>query len=73
MKVPKKRQRPQLDSEKTKQFLLQKHADKLLEQDPKNERLRGKLLNRDIFTIFNEEETNKGYEREERTDGEDQI
>lgn len=73
MKVPKKRQRPQLDSEKTKQFLLQKHADKLLEQDQKNERLRGKLLNRDIFTIFNEEETNKGYEREERTDGEDQI
>lgn len=73
MKVPKKRQRPQLDSEKTKQFLLQKHADKLLEQDQKNERLRGKLLNRDIFTIFNEEETNKGYEREEGTNGEDQV
>lgn len=73
MKVPKKRQRPQLDSEKTKQFLLKKHADKLLEQDEKNKKLSEKLLNRDIFTIFSEEETNKGYEREERTDGEDQI
>jgi hypothetical protein len=73
MKVPKKRQRPQLDSEKTKQFLLKKHADKLLEQDQKNKKLSEKLLNRDIFTIFSEEETNKGYEREERTDGEDQI
>lgn len=73
MKVPKKRQRPQLDSEKTKQFLLKKHADKLLEQDQKNKKLSEKLLNRDIFTIFSEEETNKGYEREERTDREDQI
>lgn len=73
MKVPKKRQRPQLDSEKNKQFLLKKHADKLLEQDEKNRKLSEKLLNRDIFTIFNEEETNKGYEREEGTDGKDQI
>jgi len=73
MKVPKKRQRPQLDSEKNKQFLLKKHADKLLEQNQKNKKLSGKLLNRDIFTIFSEEETNKGYEREEGTDGEDQI
>ena len=73
MKVPKKRQRPQLDSEKNKQLLLKKHADKLLEQDEKNKKLSEKLLNRDIFTIFSEEETNKGYEREERTDGEDQI
>ena len=73
MKVPKKRQRPQLDSEKNKQFLLKKHADKLLEQDEKNKKLSEKLLNRDIFTIFTEEETNKGYEREEGTDGEDQI
>lgn len=56
MKVPKKRQRPQLDSEKKKQKLLEKHADKLLEQDQKNERLREKLLNRDIFTIFSDEE-----------------
>lgn len=56
MKVPKKRQRPQLDSEKTKQYLLKKHADKLLEQDQKNERLREKLLDKDIFTIFNDEE-----------------
>ena len=73
MKVPKKRQRPQLDSEKNKQYLLQKHADKLLEQDQKNKKLSEKLLNRDIFTIFNEEETNKGYEREEGTDREDQV
>jgi hypothetical protein len=73
MKVPKKRQRPQLDSEKNKQYLLQKHADKLLEQDQKNKKLSEKLLNRDIFTIFNEEETNKGYEREEGTNGEDQV
>ena len=73
MKVPKKRQRPQLDSEKNKQYLLQKHADKLLEQDQKNKKLSEKLLNRDIFTIFNEEETNKGYEREEGTNGEDKV
>jgi hypothetical protein len=73
MKVPKKRQRPQLDSEKNKQYLLQKHADKLLEQDQKNKKLSEKLLNQDIFTIFNEEETNKGYEREEGTNGEDQV
>ncbi len=73
MKVPKKRQRPQLDSKKNKQYLLKKHADKLLEQDEKNKKLSEKLLNRDIFSIFSEEETNKGYEREERTDGEDQI
>ena len=73
MKVPKKRQRPQLDPEKNKQYLLKKHADKLLEQDEKNKKLSEKLLNRDIFSIFSEEETNKGYEREERTDGEDQI
>jgi len=71
MKVPKKRQRPQLDPEKNKQYLLKKHADKLLEQDEKNKKLSEKLLNRDIFSIFSEEETNKGYEREERTDGED--
>ncbi len=56
MKVPKKRQRPQLDSEKNKQYLLKKHADKLLENDQKNEKLREKLLDRDIFTIFNDEE-----------------
>jgi len=73
MKVPKKRQRPQLDSEKNKQYLLSKHADKLLEQDQKNKKLSQKLLRGDIFTIFIEEEKNKGYEREKRTDGEDKV
>ena len=73
MKVPKKRQRPQLDSEKNKQYLLSKHADKLLEQDQKNKKLSEKLVKGDIFTIFIEEEKNKGYEREERTDGEDKV
>lgn len=55
-KVPRKRQRPQLDQEKNKQYILKKHADKLLENDKKNEKLREKLLDRDIFTIFNDEE-----------------
>jgi len=73
MKVPKKRQRPQLDSEKNKQYLLSKHADKLLEQGQKNKKLSQKLLRGDIFTIFIEEEKNKGYEREKRTDGEDKV
>lgn len=54
--VPRKRQRPQLDQEKNKQYLLKKHADRLLEQDEKNNKLREKLLDRDIFTIFNDEE-----------------
>jgi len=73
MKVPKKRQRPLLDSEKNKQYLLSKHADKLLEQEQKNKKLSQKLLKGDIFTIFIEEEKNKGYEREKRTDGEDKV
>ena len=55
-KVPRKRQRPQLDQEKNKQYLLKKHADKLLENDKKNEKLREKLIDRDLFTIFNDEE-----------------
>ena len=54
--VPRKRQRPQLDQEKNKQYLLKKHADKLLENDKRNDKLREKLLDRDIFTIFNDEE-----------------
>lgn len=55
-KVPRKRQRPQLDQEKNKQYLLKKHADKLLEQDKQNDKLREKLIDRDLFTIFNDEE-----------------
>ena len=55
-KVPRKRQRPQLDQEKNKQYLLKKHADKLLEQDKKNRKLSEKLLDRDIFTIFDDED-----------------
>lgn len=55
-KVPRKRQRPQLDQEKNKQYLLKKHADKLLENDKRNEKLREKLIDRDLFTIFNDEE-----------------
>jgi len=55
-KVPRKRQRPQLDQEKNKQYILKKHADKLLENDKKNEKLREKLIDRDLFTIFNDEE-----------------
>lgn len=55
-KVPRKRQRPQLDQEKNKQYILKKHADKLLENDKQNEKLREKLLDKDIFTIFNDEE-----------------
>ena len=55
-KVPRKRQHPQLDQEKNKQYILKKHADKLLENDKKNEKLREKLLDKDIFTIFNDEE-----------------
>ena len=54
--VPRKRQRPQLDQEKNKQYLLKKHADKLLENDKRNEKLREKLIDRDLFTIFNDEE-----------------
>lgn len=73
MKVPKRRQRTQLDSQKNKHYLLSKHADKLLEQDQKNKKLSEKLLRGDIFTIFIEEEKNKGYEREERADGEDKV
>lgn len=55
-KVPRKRQRPQLDQEKNKQYLLKKHADKLLEQDKKNRKLSEKLLDKDIFTIFDNED-----------------
>lgn len=55
-KVPRRRQRPQLDQEKNKRKILEKHADKLLEQDKKNKKLSEKLLNRDIFTIFSEED-----------------
>lgn len=55
-KVPRKRQRPQLDQEKNKQYILKKHADKLLENDKKNDKLREKLIDRDLFTIFNDEE-----------------
>ena len=55
-KVPRKRQRPQLDQEKNKQYILKKHADKLLEQDKKNRKLSEKLLDKDIFTIFNDED-----------------
>lgn len=62
MKVPQRRKRPELDSEKNKQYLLSKHADKLLKEDQKNKKLSKKLLRGDIFTIFIEEEKNKGYE-----------
>lgn len=55
-KVPRKRQRPQLDQEKNKQYLLKKHADKLLEQDKQNDKLREKPLGQDIFSIFDNEE-----------------
>lgn len=55
-KVPRRRQHAQLDQEKNKQNILKKHADKLLENDKKNEKLREKLLDKDIFTIFNDEE-----------------
>jgi len=55
-KVPRRRQRAQLDQEKNKQNILKKHADKLLENDKKNEKLREKLIDRDLFTIFNNEE-----------------
>ena len=55
-KVPRRRQRPQLDSEKNKRKLLEKHADKLLENDKKNKKLSEKLLDKDIFTIFSEED-----------------
>ena len=55
-KVPRRRQHPQLDQEKNKRKILEKHADKLLEQDKKNKKLSEKLLNRDIFTIFSEED-----------------
>ena len=55
-KVPRKRQRPQLDQEKNKQYILKKHADKLLEQDKKNRKLSEKLLDKDIFTIFDDED-----------------
>jgi hypothetical protein len=55
-KVPRRRQRPQLDQEKNKRKILEKHADKLLEQDKKNKKLSEKLLNKDIFTIFSEED-----------------
>ena len=55
-KVPRKRQRPQLDQEKNKQYILKKHADKLLENDKRNDKLREKLIDRDLFTIFNDEE-----------------
>ena len=55
-KVPRRRQHAQLDQEKNKQNILKKHADKLLENDKKNEKLREKLIDRDLFTIFNDEE-----------------
>ena len=55
-KVPRRRQRAQLDQEKNNQNILKKHADKLLENDKKNEKLREKLIDRDLFTIFNNEE-----------------
>ena len=55
-KVPRRRQRAQLDQEKNKQNILKKHADKLLENDKRNEKLREKLIDRDLFTIFNDEE-----------------
>lgn len=55
-KVPRRRQHAQLDQEKNKQYILKKHADKLLENDKKNEKLREKLIDRDLFTIFNDEE-----------------
>lgn len=55
-KVPRKRQRPQLDQEKNKQYILKKHADKLLEQDKQNDKLREKPLGQDIFSIFDNEE-----------------
>ena len=55
-KVPRKRQRPQLDQEKNKQYILKKHADKLLEQDKQNKKLSEKLLDKDIFTIFDDED-----------------
>ena len=54
--VPRRRQRAQLDQEANKRKLLEKHADKLLEQDKQNDKLREKLLDRDIFSIFNDEE-----------------
>jgi len=55
-KVPRRRQRPQLDQEKHKRKILEKHADKLLEQDKKNKKLSEKLLDKDIFTIFGDED-----------------
>ena len=55
-KVPRRRQHPQLDQEKNKRKILEKHADKLLEQNKKNKKLSEKLLDRDIFTIFSEED-----------------
>jgi len=55
-KVPRRRQRPQLDQEKNKRKILEKHADKLLEQDKKNKKLSEKLLDKDIFTIFGDED-----------------
>ena len=54
--VPRRRQKAQLDQEKNKQNILKKHADKLLDNDKKNEKLREKLIDRDLFTIFNDEE-----------------
>jgi len=55
-KIPRRRQRPQLDQEKNKRKILEKHADKLLEQDRKNKKLSEKLLDKDIFTIFSDED-----------------
>ena len=55
-KVPRRRQHAQLDQEKNKQYILKKHADKLLEQDKQNRKLSEKLLDKDIFTIFNDED-----------------
>tara|TARA_B100000497_G_C7608162_1_gene365201 strand:+ start:588 stop:764 length:177 start_codon:yes stop_codon:yes gene_type:complete len=54
--VPRRRQHPQLDQEKNKRKILEKHADKLVEQDKKNKKLSEKLLDRDIFTIFSDED-----------------
>ena len=51
MKVTKRRQRPQLDSEKNKQYLLSKHADKLLEQDQKNKKLSENMVRTSVGTI----------------------
>ena len=47
-KVPRRRQRPQLDQEKNKRKILEKHADKLLEQDKKNK----KLSELDLLSVF---------------------